>query len=123
MKTTIALVKTTNCNLTLVNVTPEIPKYISMQIPENLINKARDDAFKKLEIIAEKGGAGDQAGFIVREGSIHSEILAVAEDIEADLIIIASHQPEFSDYLLGSTAARVARHAKCSVLIARNFQD
>lgn len=77
--------------------------------------------FKKLKEIAEITGAGYQAELIVREGSILSEILSVAEVIGADLIIMASHQPEFSDYLLGSTVARVARHAKCSVLIARNL--
>ena len=38
-----------------------------------------------------------------------------------DVIVMASHQPKFSDYLLGSTAARVVRHAKCSVLIARGL--
>ena len=121
VNTAMKFVKTTNCNLVLVHVTPEIPKYISTQIPESLFIKARDEFFKKLKEIAEIAGAGDQAEIIVREGSIHSEILTVAKDIEADLIIMASHQPEFSDYLLGTTAARVARHAKCSVLIARDI--
>ena len=121
MSLTLFFVKNANCNLILVHVTPEIPKYISTQIPENLLIEARDEAFKRLKEIAEITGVGDQAELIIREGSIHSEILTVAEDIGADLIIMASHQPEFSDYLLGSTAARVARHAQCSVLIARNL--
>ena len=36
-----------------------------------------------------------------------------------DLIIVASHRPGLQDYFLGSTAAKVVRHAKCSVLVIR----
>lgn len=53
-------------------------------------------------------------------GSIYSEILADAERSGANLIVIASHQPELSDYLLGSNAAKVVRHAKCDVYVVRN---
>ena len=51
--------------------------------------------------------------------SIYAEILAVAEDAEADLIVVGSHRPAMKDYLLGTNASRVMRHARCSVLIAR----
>ncbi|WP_164660930.1 universal stress protein [Tropicibacter sp. Alg240-R139] len=43
---------------------------------------------------------------------------AVANDI--DCIVIGSHRPGFSDYLLGSTAARVVRHAPCAVHVYRS---
>jgi len=33
--------------------------------------------------------------------------------------MIASHKPGMSDYFIGSTAARVVRHAQVSVLIDR----
>ena len=48
-------------------------------------------------------------------------ILAALEEAEAsaDAIVIASHRPDLSDYLLGSTAARVVRHAQCTVLVLR----
>lgn len=36
-----------------------------------------------------------------------------------EIIIISSHRPDLSDYLLGSTASRVVRHAQCSVLVLR----
>jgi UDP-N-acetylmuramate: L-alanyl-gamma-D-glutamyl-meso-diaminopimelate ligase len=38
---------------------------------------------------------------------------------DADLIVIGSHRPAMSTYLLGSNAKTVARHATCSVLIVR----
>jgi len=55
----------------------------------------------------------------VRKGRSYSSILDSADDNAVDLIIINSHKPGLEDYLLGSTAAKVARHAKCAVLIER----
>jgi len=48
-----------------------------------------------------------------------SEILRVAEEAGADLIVVGSHRPAMKDYLLGTNASRVVRHARCSVLVAR----
>ena len=39
---------------------------------------------------------------------------------KADCIVIGSHKPGLIDYLLGSTAARVVRHAPCAVHVLRN---
>lgn len=52
-------------------------------------------------------------------GSPKDKILELAKAIDADLIIIASHRPDITTYLLGSTAAAVVRHANCSVLVVR----
>ena len=56
---------------------------------------------------------------VVGEGNVYEVILDTAKKIEADLIVIAAHRPGHTDFLLGSNAARVVRHAKCSVLVAR----
>jgi nucleotide-binding universal stress UspA family protein len=37
----------------------------------------------------------------------------------ADLIAVGSHRPVMSDYLLGSNAKTIVRHALCSVLVVR----
>jgi nucleotide-binding universal stress UspA family protein len=57
---------------------------------------------------------------IVKYGNVYQEILAVAEEIGCGLIVIGAHRPELKDYLLGPNAARVVRHASCSVLVVRN---
>jgi nucleotide-binding universal stress UspA family protein len=62
----------------------------------------------------------DCKSYNVRAGSIYGEILAEAETWGADLIIIGSHRPAMSSYLLGSNAKTVVRHAKCSVLVVRS---
>ncbi len=51
--------------------------------------------------------------------SIYAEILALADSIAADLIVVGSHRPAMKDFLLGTNASRVVRHARCSVLVAR----
>ncbi|USG60627.1 universal stress protein [Sneathiella marina] len=56
---------------------------------------------------------------IVGLGSVYEEVLRVSEEISSDLIVIGTHRPDMKDYLLGPNAARVSRHAKCSVLIVR----
>ncbi len=55
----------------------------------------------------------------IRKGPVATSILEAADSHEADLIIIASHRPGLADYFLGSTAARVVRHAQCPVLVDR----
>ncbi len=57
---------------------------------------------------------------LVRDGRVYREVLSVADDIKADLIVMASHTPSLQDYLLGTNAARVVRHAQCSVLVVRD---
>jgi nucleotide-binding universal stress UspA family protein len=51
--------------------------------------------------------------------SIYDEILGQAKAVGADLIVVGSHRPAMKDYLLGTNAGRVVRHATCSVLVAR----
>lgn len=55
----------------------------------------------------------------VGTGSIGGGILNLAEQFEADLIVLASHRPEMRDWLIGANASRVVRHARCSVLVVR----
>ena len=56
---------------------------------------------------------------VAHGASIYAEILGVAEEAGADLIVVGSHRPAMKDYLLGTNASRVMRHARCSVLVAR----
>jgi nucleotide-binding universal stress UspA family protein len=55
----------------------------------------------------------------VRFGAILPEILAEADEWPADLIALGSHAPNIATYVLGSNAAHIVRHAKCSVLVIR----
>jgi nucleotide-binding universal stress UspA family protein len=55
----------------------------------------------------------------VAQGSIYDEVLRAARELGCDCIVMGSHRPELKDYLLGPNAARVVRHAPCSVMVVR----
>jgi nucleotide-binding universal stress UspA family protein len=108
--------------LVLLNVVEQVPGYVVAQLPEDFHRGALADARARLKAMAQEHGLDETADVVVREGHAPTEILAFAEDIEADMIVVASHTPGLVDYLLGSVAARVVRHAQCSVMVARNFE-
>jgi nucleotide-binding universal stress UspA family protein len=55
---------------------------------------------------------------VAHSASIYAEILGVAEEAGADLIVVGPHRPAMKD-LLGTNASQVVRRARCSVLVAR----
>jgi len=94
-------------------VIPTVPFYASLGL-------AYSTEFPKLEEIIKQFNipAGRTQTHVVY-GPPKDQILKLAEAVDAELIVIASHKPGFSTYLLGSTAAAVVRHAKCPVLVVR----
>lgn len=57
---------------------------------------------------------------MITKGHSGRGIIDFAAKIKADCIVVGSHKPGLIDYLLGSTAARVVRHATCAVHVLRN---
>ncbi|MBL4543393.1 MAG: universal stress protein [Rhodobacteraceae bacterium] len=55
----------------------------------------------------------------VLHGRVYDRLLEAAGRLGVDTIVMASHTPALADYLLGPNAARVVRHASCSVLVVR----
>ncbi|MBT8409720.1 MAG: universal stress protein [Alphaproteobacteria bacterium] len=56
---------------------------------------------------------------VLLKGHTGQALVDYAHKIDADCIIMGSHKPGLRDFLLGSTAARVVRHAPCSVHVLR----
>jgi universal stress protein F len=104
-------------HIILVNVVEDVPAYVAAQLPGGFIEERKDEVRAELGKIAE--AAGVNAAIEVRSGQASTAILAAAEEKKASVIVIASHRPGFGDYFLGSTAARVVRHAECSVFVLR----
>lgn len=103
--------------IVLVNIVETVPSYIAIDLPVDFMDLSVKDAEAKLAALDTKITAG--AKKVVRVGPAAREIMDLAEKEKADLIIIASHRPDFTNYLIGATADRVVRHAKCSVLVDR----
>jgi len=106
-----------DAKITLLNVVEDIPNWAAVNLPADLIDKSIETVQSELKAIAT--ASGGKMDVEVRTGHSYNTILDVAEEKNADLIIIASHRPGLQDYFLGSTAAKVVRHASCSVLVAR----
>lgn len=106
-----------NTKIILLNVVEEIPNWAAINLPPDIIDKSLDEARDGLKAIATASGRKMDAE--IRTGHSYNTILDVAEEKDVDLIIVASHRPGLQDYFLGSTAAKVVRHAKCSVLVVR----
>ena len=106
--------------LILLNVVEELPSYIASQIPINIHTEAVSHARNTLTQMVEDYKLPSGTEVLVSDGHPSTKILEVAQQTHADVIVIASHDPDLADYLLGSVAARVVRHAHCSVVVVRN---
>ena len=108
-----------NAKIVLLHVVEEMPGYVSIHLPADLQQSAAKASKADLESAAKAHGIEGIADIVVREGQPAADILDYANDNDIDMIVMASHDPGFADYLLGSVAARVVRHAHCSVLVVR----
>ena len=117
----IAEARTHRARLHVMTVVPSMGSALVANLfPEGFEKKAIDKANELLHGYVKESVPQDVAvQHIVAHGSIYGEILRVAGEIKADLIVMASHRPELQDFLLGPNAARVMRHASCSVLVVR----
>ncbi|MCB4458390.1 universal stress protein [Leisingera sp. McT4-56] len=110
------LLADSDARITALTVADEIPGYVVQQLPEGLLENTRAEMLAELK--ADLGGvAGVKADVVT--GHAGRTITDYAEAHGADCIVIASHRPGLQDYFLGSTAARVVRHAKCTVVVIR----
>ncbi|MDJ0821163.1 MAG: universal stress protein [Paracoccaceae bacterium] len=102
--------------ITLLHVMEQVPGYVVSYLPANYIAQSRAAVQAELDDLAAKL---DHATGLVVDGHSGRTILDWAAANDVDLIVIASHRPGMQDYLLGSTASQVVRHAACAVHVLR----
>lgn len=121
LPTAVDLCHASGATLRVVTVVPDFGMTIVADyFPPDFEKKALTQANERLRAFLAKNAPGVKARCIVGHGTVYEEILRVAEKIRCDLIVIAAHRPALKDYLLGPNAARVVRHAQCSVLVVRD---
>jgi nucleotide-binding universal stress UspA family protein len=114
------LAKAWGGSLRLVNVQPVVPATFMEYVPADFDAEQTKRAAEQLdEIVAKVDLPADRKSGAARAGGIYHELLEEASDWNADLIVVGSHRPVMSDYLLGSNAKTIVRHAQCSVLVVR----
>lgn len=93
----------------------------AVRLPEDFNRQYLEQCEKRLSAVVDQHVPDDvNVQTHVCEGRAYQQILRVAGEVQSDLIIVASTRPSLQDYLLGSNAARVVRHASCSVLVVRD---
>lgn len=105
-----------DAKFTILHVVEPLPGFALSEIPEELLDRTRNQIEKSVSRMAQ-----DLPGSETRIVSGHAgrTIVDYANSHEIDCIIVASHRPGIGDFFLGSTAARVVRHARCSVHVIR----
>ena len=113
----VSVYNSSNPKIILLNVVEDIPSWAAVELPRGILDKSVQSSLEKLTALA--ASSSIEVEVEVRVGHPYQTILEVAEEKSAELIIVASHQPELKNYFLGSTAAKVVRHATCSVMVVR----
>jgi nucleotide-binding universal stress UspA family protein len=118
----ISITQNYEAQLHIVTVIPSFGMAIvGSYFPDDFEDEISKDVGEKLRrLVEEHVPEGMQAKLHISLGTVYDRIIAKANKIAADLIVMASHQPKANDYLLGQNSARVVRHADQSVLVVRN---
>lgn len=93
---------------------------VSIQFDRDFVQKLHREAHEQMaKWIAANIPEGITVEPHIQVGTVYDQILRTADRLGVDLIVVGAHRPELSDYLIGSNAARVVRHAKQSVYVVR----
>ena len=118
--TAASLARQYGATVRLVTVVPPLPGMVAEYLPAETHEQMLGETREKLEEIVSGLDLGDGGCEIaVREGAVYHEVLEDAQEAGVDLIIMGSHRPAMRTYLIGSNAARIVRHAPCSVMVLR----
>lgn len=102
--------------ITLFHVIEQLPPYAAEFLPPMHWESTRQAAAERLAALKATVPGSEVH---ITEGHAGWTIVDWAKQNDVDCIVIASHRPGMQDYLLGSTAARVVRHAICAVHVIR----
>ena len=122
---TVKLAKSFNAELFLVYVIEPMvyPADLSMGqmvIPQSEVNLSEKANSELEELATNEIGDSLKYNILIKTGKPFMEIIETATEVDADLIIIATHGHTGVEHLLfGSTSEKVVRKAPCPVLTLR----
>lgn len=93
-----------------------VQAYVPADMKKAATKEAETDLAKFASGISEKGL---KVNTHVLRGIVYTEILKLADEIGATSIVMGAHRQGWFEFHLGPNVARVARHAKCNVMIVR----
>lgn len=108
-------------SLHLLSVIEDMPAYATLEVGSEFISKVQEAI--KGEVVSCSGyceTSGIACNGEIRHGVPYEEIINYAKEIDADLIVMATHgHTGLSHILLGSVTEKVMRHAHCPVMVTR----
>jgi universal stress protein A len=115
-----------NAEIFIVHMVPKVhgippdPLY-TFEGPEEYAQLLKADAERQMkEIIEQRVPKDVKSQAIIRQEEAAEGILQVAEEIDADVIVIATHgRTGWRHFVFGSIAEKVIREAHCPVLVTR----
>ncbi|OWU83461.1 universal stress protein UspA [Oceanicola sp. 22II-s10i] len=112
------LAKSSGATVTYVGVSAATPSSVA-HTPEEFAKKL--DAFAAAQ--GEKHGVTTRAHAVTSHDpatDLDPTLLKAVDETGADLVVMASHVPNITDYIWPSNGGSVAGHAKVSVLVVRD---
>src|ERR687894_190541 len=119
------LAQKTNSELHVLTVGPDYPLYELPEHPAGFEDVLRENRREAKEVLEQQAKRIEDSGGTVkethlREGRTDEEIVELAEEIDAGLIVMGSRgHGRLRRALLGSVSDAVVRHAHCPVTIVR----
>lgn len=117
----ISLAKTHNSDVEVLFVIPDQQAgFLQNYIPADMRKKVQQEAEEELADYTQEFDWGEvKYSTLVLRGVVYEKIIEHSEAVKSNFIVIGSNRPSVKDLFIGPNAARVARHASCSVLIVR----
>jgi len=104
----------------LLHVLEKIPEQIKSGFSKTIESSDIFDAEQELKLILSRANIPNKlTKIVVIEGNSCEQIIDASNKYEVDLILLYSHRTGLEKYILGSTAKKVVKLAKCSVLVER----
>jgi nucleotide-binding universal stress UspA family protein len=98
----------------------EVPPVLAMQLGKFRQHREEDAAAQLLALIPAEARVWCRPAVEVRHGKAYVEMLRIAAEVQADLIVIGMHGRNPIDLaMFGSTVNQVVRRARCPVLTIR----
>ena len=121
LETAIELARLSGSSLSALAVEGPLPVYAATIGEVDEAKREKDAFFGRVAADAKRlaSEAGVELEIQLRPGHAAELIVRHAEELGADLVVVGHKGHFLRDYLLGSTADRVAHHARCPVLIVK----
>ena len=124
MKHGLQLARTFNADLTLVWVNPDSTTAILSSPKKDDFKPEVEMRFDQLIDQYKDELPGNKIEYVTREGRVYDEIIKVANELEAEIIVVGTHGSSgFEEFWIGSNASKIVMASNLPVLTIREGRD